>query len=277
MKVAVLGAGGKMGSTVVQAVLQEPDLELVALVDPKLSGIEYSHALGIAGTGLIVSGDLSELLRSGTEVAVDFTDAASAYQNLLFCAENGISAVVGTTGLSTSQLEELNEKFLASGVGCIVAANFAIGAILMMKFAEMAAPFFHSVEVVEMHHDTKVDAPSGTALTTAKRIGRAKVASGGAFEPDPTRKFVVEGARGASVDGVGIHSLRIRGAIAHQEVVMGTTGQSLTIRHDSYDRSSFMPGVIIAIRGIASVTGLNIGVDDLIEGMFNSMSTDRAR
>ncbi len=277
MKVAVLGAGGKMGSSVVQAVLQEPDLELVALVDPKLSGIEYSHALGIAGTGLVVSGDLAELIRSEADVAVDFTDAASAYQNLLFCAENGISAVVGTTGLSQEQLGELNEKFLAAKVGCIVAANFSIGAILMMKFAEMAAPFFHSVEVIEMHHDTKVDAPSGTALATAKRIGHAKVASGGAFEPDPTQKFVLQGVRGASVDGVGIHSLRIRGAVAHQEVVMGTTGQSLTIRHDSYDRSSFMPGVVIAVRGVSTVRGLTVGVDDLIEEMFNSMSTDGAR
>ena len=265
-RIAIVGGAGRMGQTLARGLGALDDMEVVALVDPhepaELGGARYEAS--IEGLGA-----------HDVDVVVDVSVAASVVRSARWCAEHGVALVVGTTGLSEDDRAELAAAGERTGV--VVAANFAIGAVLAERFAAWAAPYFERAEVIEMHHDAKVDAPSGTALTTAKRIGRAKVASGGAFEPDPTRKFVVEGARGASVDGVGIHSLRIRGAIAHQEVVMGTMGQSLTIRHDSYDRSSFMPGVIIAIRGIASVTGLNIGVDDLIEGMFNSMSTDRAR
>ncbi|NNN14861.1 MAG: 4-hydroxy-tetrahydrodipicolinate reductase [Acidimicrobiaceae bacterium] len=272
MKVAVLGAGGKMGSTVAQTVIAQPDLKLVAVVDPRLSGIEFEHATGVSGSGLSISGDISEIVRSGADVVVDFTTAASAFENLKYCASHGISAVVGTTGLDQTKMDELDRAFIDADRGCIVAANFAIGAILMMRFAEIAAGFFETAEVLEMHHETKIDAPSGTAIATARRIASAKLVGGSSFLPDSTENSLFEGARGADVDGVRVHSMRIRGAIAHQEVVFGTMGQSLSIRHDSYDRSSFMPGLIIAIRGIQSVRGVMAGIDRLIDDRLSIRS-----
>jgi 4-hydroxy-tetrahydrodipicolinate reductase len=259
-RVAVLGAGGRMGRTVGQAVAAAPDLELVAAVDPNYEGTALEE-LGVAGTGLTVLGGLGDLGAAEPEVAVDFTHAAAAAGNVRWCGMNGVHAVVGTTGLSAGDLADLAALFDGSRCNAVVAPNFAIGAVLMMRMAEMAAPWFESAEIIELHHDQKIDAPSGTALLTAERMAKASPE----WAPDPTQKEVLEGARGGlSPGGVRVHSVRLRGLVAHQEVLLGTTGQSLSIRHDSYDRTSFMPGVLLAVRQVASRPGLTIGLDALL-------------
>lgn len=266
VRVGVLGAGGKMGTTVCRAVAAQPDMELVAAIDPGYAGIDFVQLTGVTVPGLQLSGDVSALKRAGVDVAIDFTTAQSAYLNMQYCADHAIRGVVGTTGLSDGQVEELRDRFAAKEVGCVIASNFAIGAVLMMKLAELVAPYFDTVEVVEIHHDAKIDAPSGTALRTAERVAEAKKRSGTSFSADPTKQGRVIGARGARMEGgVQVHSLRLRGAVAHQEVIFGTEGQLLTIRHDSYDRSSFMPGVLLAVRKVMSMKGLLIGIDDLVE------------
>jgi 4-hydroxy-tetrahydrodipicolinate reductase len=170
-----------------------------------------------------------------------------------------VHAVVGTTGFSAADHDELRARFTKSN--CLIAPNFAIGAVLMMRFAEMAAPFFETAEVIELHHDAKIDAPSGTAVQTADRMSKAS----SVWAPDPTQKVVVAGARGAEgPSGIRVHSVRMRGMVAHQEVILGTTGQTLIIRHDSYDRTSFMPGVLLAVRRIADLPGVTIGLDALL-------------
>lgn len=254
IRVGVFGAGGRMGATVCAAVLAEPDLELVAAVDPAWAGSP------VAGTDLIVAAEPGVLAAAEAEVAVDFTVVDAARDHLRWCAEHGVHAVVGTTGFSEADLADLGERFTGPGPNAVIAANFAIGAVLMMRFAEVAAPFFDSVEIVEMHHDRKVDAPSGTAVATARRIAAAS----SDWSPDPTEKVVFEGARGARVDGVPVHALRVRGMIASQEVLFGTTGQSLSVRHDTFDRASFMPGVVHAIRTVGTAPGLTIGLEPLL-------------
>ncbi|HWD24058.1 MAG TPA: 4-hydroxy-tetrahydrodipicolinate reductase [Acidimicrobiales bacterium] len=266
-RVAVIGAAGRMGSTVVRAVFAAEGLELVAGVDPSSAGRRLDEIAGITGSGVTVSADLRALDDAGAEVAVDFTDAASAKENLLACAAHGIHAVTGTTGLSEEDLALLGERFgLADGPNCVFASNFAISAVLLMRLAEIAAPFFDSAEIVELHHDTKRDAPSGTATETARRIAVSRHASGhGDFSPDPTEVELLEGARGGRAPaGIRIHSVRLRGLVAHQEVLFGTAGQALTIRQDSLDRESFMPGVILAVRNVATTPGLTIGLDALL-------------
>ncbi|MCC6340090.1 MAG: 4-hydroxy-tetrahydrodipicolinate reductase [Acidimicrobiia bacterium] len=254
IRVGVLGAGGRMGATVCQAVLGASGLDLVAAVDPGAPGA------AVPGASLTLAPDREALTAAGAEVAVDFTVAEAARPNLTWCAEHGIHTVVGTTGLSPTDLDDLRAVLGRTGTNAVVAPNFAVGAVLMMRFAEIAAPHFETAEVVEMHHDAKADAPSGTAMLTARRMADASREWG----PDPTVSVVAEGARGADVDGVHIHSLRVRGAVAHQEVVLGTTGQALTIRHDSYDRSSFMPGVLLAVREVGRRPGLTVGLDALL-------------
>lgn len=255
MRVAVLGAAGRMGSTVCAAVEEAPDLTLVSAVDPKGAG-------GRAGAGLEIGSDLDALTAAGAEVAVDFTVAPAAVANATWCAGHGIHAVIGTTGLDSEALAALTDAFSAGGeVGCVVAPNFAIGAVLMMRFAELASPWFDSAEIIELHHDAKVDAPSGTAMLTANRMAAASAD----WSADPTRVEVVEGARGGEGPaGIRIHSVRLRGLVAHQEVVLGAEGQSLTIRHDSYDRRSFMPGVLLAVRAVAARPGLTVGLEALL-------------
>ena len=184
----------------------------------------------------------------------------AARENLRFCAEQGIHAVVGTTGFDETELGDLAKCFAESRANAVIAPNFAIGAVLMMRFAELAAPYFETAEIIELHHDQKIDAPSGTAVLTAKRMAAASSEWG----DDPTTTVVASGARGATVDGITVHSVRLRGLVAHQEVLLGTTGQSLSIRHDSYDRSSFMPGVLLAAKRVASRPGLTIGLDALL-------------
>ncbi len=259
MRVGVIGAAGRMGSTVCAAVDSAQDLDLVAAVDPAGAG-----AGGAGGTRprRAIAATLEALSAGGAEVAVDFTAPGAAVPNALWCARRGIHAVIGTTGVDERGLAELAAAFPAAGpLGCVVAPNFAIGAVLMMRFAEMAAPWFDSAEVVELHHDQKADAPSGTALLTARRMAAAS----GDWAPDPTRVEALPGARGASGPaGIRIHAVRLRGLVAHQEVLLGGLGQTLTIRHDSYDRQSFMPGVLLAVRQVASRPGLTVGLETLL-------------
>ncbi len=256
IRVGVFGAAGRMGSTICAAVHDAPDLELVAAVDPFGSGAP------VAGTALVVAADASAMVDAGVEVAIDFTVLSAARENLRWCAAHDVHAVVGTTGFTADDLDEYAELFTHSAANGLIAANFAIGAVLMMRFAEQAAPWFETAEIIELHHDQKVDAPSGTAMTTARRMAAAS----SEWAPDPTTTVVAEGARGGLAGGaIRVHSVRMRGMIASQEVILGTTGQSLSIRHDTFDRSSFMPGVLLGIRSVSTQPGLTIGLDALLD------------
>jgi len=260
IRVGVFGAGGRMGSTVCRAVVADAGLHLVAAVDPLHAGIDLRGVTGADLPGLQVSPDIGSLARAEAQVAVDFTHLDAARENLAWCAANGVHAVVGTTGFTAADYDELATRFTRSN--CFLAPNFAIGAVLMMRFAELAAPYFETAEIVELHHDQKVDAPSGTAMLTADRMAARSTDWGG----DPTTKTVVTGARGGvGPGGIHIHSVRLRGLVAHQEVLLGTTGQSLSIRHDSYDRDSFMPGVVLAVKSVADHPGVTIGLDALLD------------
>jgi 4-hydroxy-tetrahydrodipicolinate reductase len=260
IRVAVMGAAGRMGATVCRAVLDAPDMELVAVIDPPHEGRPFDD-FGVAGTGLTIEMLGPSVKKAEPAVAVDFTNLDAARGNLRWCALNGVHAVCGTTGLTAGDLQDLSALFDGERGNAVIAPNFAIGAVLMMQLAAIAAPWFESAEIIELHHDNKVDAPSGTALLTAQRIAE----SSAEWTPDPTRTTVLEGARGGEGPaGIRIHSVRLNGLVAHQEVLLGTTGQSLTIRHDSYDRTSFMPGVLLAVREVASRPGLTIGLDTLL-------------
>lgn len=246
-----------MGSTVCRAVVDDPDLELVAAVDPHHAGLDLRQVTGL-DTDLVISADADALTAAGTDVAVDFTLVDAARQNVAWCAANGVHAVVGTSGFDEADIDRARASFTESN--CVIAPNFAVGAVLMMHFAELAAPWFDTADIVETHHDAKVDAPSGTAMVTAERM----TAASSEWASDPTTHTVLDAARGAELGGVRIHSLRVRGAVAHQEVVLGTTGQSLTIRHDSYDRASFMPGVVLAVKAVADHPGVTLGLRELL-------------
>ena len=252
IRVGVFGAGGRMGATVCEAVAGDPALALVAAVDPSYEGQPSTEGLTIAAAPRAMAD-------ANAQVAVDFTAPEAAMGNLRWCAMHEMHAVVGTTGLGERELDELRHLFTASN--CIVAPNFAIGAVLMMRFAELAAPFFETAEIIELHHNQKVDAPSGTAMMTAQRMADAS----SDWAADPTRVEVAPGARGGLGPGdIHVHSVRLRGLVAHQEVLLGTTGQSLTVRHDSYDRSSFMPGVLLAVKSVADRPGLTVGLDAVL-------------
>jgi 4-hydroxy-tetrahydrodipicolinate reductase len=190
---------------------------------------------------------------------VDFTEASAARENMRWCAEHGVHAVVGTSGLGDADVTWAREAF--TGSNCVIVPNFAIGAVLLVKLAELAAPWFDSVEVIELHHDQKIDAPSGTAMHTLERLAAVK----DEWPPDPTTRETVPGARGAKgPGGISVHAVRLRGLFAHEEVLFGTTGQMLTIRHDAFDRSSMMPGVVIAVKQIATRPGLTLGLEPLL-------------
>ncbi len=245
MKVGVLGARGRVGSEICAAVEAAEEFELVARID--------------AGD------DIAALVETGAEAVVDFTHPDVVMANLEFCIDHGIHAVVGTTGFDDDRLELLRTQLAgAPDTGVLIAPNFSIGAILMMRFAAVAAPFYESVEVVELHHPDKADAPSGTARRTAELIAAARREAGSAPMPDATSTGL-EGARGADVDGVRVHGLRIRGMVAHQEVILGAPGETLTIRHDSMDRASFAPGVLTGLRGIADHPGLTVGLEEFLD------------
>ena len=261
IRVGVLGAAGRMGRTVCAAVAAAEDMQLVAAVDPAAAGSTVADLLGGAteAAGVTVDASPDALIQAGTEVAVDFTVLESARENLALLAADGIHAVVGTTGFSAEDLEHVAGLFERSN--CIIAPNFALSAVLMMRFAELAAPLFDSAEVIELHHDAKVDAPSGTAMMTAERMAAAS----GEWNPDPTQTELLPGARGGEGPaGIRVHSVRLAGLVAHQEVILGAQGQTLTIRADSYDRSSFMPGTLLAIRAVPNRPGLTIGLEPLL-------------
>jgi 4-hydroxy-tetrahydrodipicolinate reductase len=252
IRVGVFGAGGRMGSTVCAAVSAAPDMELVAAVDPVHAGAESGEVR--------LAAEAHQLEVAGAEVAVDFTVLDAARENVRWCAAHGVHAVVGTTGFTESELSEFADLFESSTANAAIIPNFAVGAVLMMRFAEMAAPFFETAEIIELHHDRKIDAPSGTAALTAHRMSAASKD----WADDPTTEVIAEGARGGLIDGIPVHSVRMRGMVAHQEVLLGTSGQTLSIRHDSYDRASFMPGVLLAVRKIAKMPGLTVGLDALL-------------
>ncbi len=244
MKVGVLGALGKVGREVCTAVEQADGFELVARVDADDS--------------------LDALVEAGAEAVVDFTHPDVVMDNLRFCVGHRIHAVVGTTGFDDDRLAQLRAWLGDSPrSGVLVAPNFSIGAILMMRFAAEAAPFYESVEIVELHHPTKADAPSGTARRTAELVARARADAGLGPVPDAT-STALDGARGAVVEGIHVHGLRIRGMVAHQEVVLGGVGETLTVRHDSMDRASFTPGVLLGLREIGSHPGLTVGLEELM-------------
>jgi 4-hydroxy-tetrahydrodipicolinate reductase len=241
----VLGARGKVGGQVCRSVESADDLELVAAVD--------------------VGDSVDELVTSGAEAVVDFTHPDAVMDNLEFCIDHGIHAVVGTTGFDEPRLAQVRTWLdAAPGTGVLVAPNFSIGAILMMRYAAEAARFYESVEIVEMHHPDKADAPSGTARRTASLVAEARREAGRGPVPDATSTGL-EGARGAEVDGIHVHGLRVRGLVAHQEVILGGPGETLTIRHDSMDRLSFMPGVLLGLRRIGSMPGLTVGLEHLLD------------
>jgi 4-hydroxy-tetrahydrodipicolinate reductase len=245
IRVGVLGARGRMGQQVCRAVDAAPDLDLVAMVD--------------AGDWLFSVAD------AGAQVLVDFTHPDVVMNNIRFAVDQNIHAVVGTTGFTQERLDTVREWLTdAPGLGVVIAPNFAIGAVLSMKFAQLAARFYDSAEVVELHHPNKADAPSGTAVHTAELIAAARGQAGLGAAPDATTQ-ARDGARGADVDGVRVHALRIAGLVAHQEIIFGSEGETLTIRHDSLDRASFMPGVLAGIRVVQSRPGLTVGLDALLD------------
>ncbi len=248
-----------MGREVCLAVAAAPDLELVALVDPGHEGELIE--------GLKVQSDVATLRDHGVEVVVDFSVADAVRANLAFYAGEGMHAVVGTTGLSDAELDAAAELFTESTANAVVAANFAIGAVLLMRFCALAAPHMDGVEIIELHHDAKRDAPSGTARQTAAAIAAARHDAGSPPWPaDPTTELVLAGARGGEgAGGVRIHAVRLPGLVAHEEVIFGALGQSLTIRHDSYDRRSFMPGVLLAVRAVPERPGLTVGLEALLD------------
>lgn len=245
IKVGVLGSAGKVGQAIVAAVEAADDLTYTVGVD---------------------KGDALEFLTdTDTQVVVDFTHPDVVMDNLKFLIGNGIHAVVGTTGFTDERLDTVRGWLADSpGTGVLIAPNFAIGAVLLMKFAAQAARFYDSVEVIELHHPHKADAPSGTAYRTAALVAQARADAGVGPSPDATSEEL-DGARGATVDGVRVHSVRLAGLVAHQEVLLGTEGETLTIRHDSLDRSSFAPGVLLGVREIASRPGLTVGLEELMD------------
>jgi 4-hydroxy-tetrahydrodipicolinate reductase len=245
IKVAVLGAKGRMGATTVGAIKESSDLELVAALD--------------------LGDDINQLVSSGAQVVVDFTHPDSVMGNLEFAISHGVNVVVGTTGFDAKKLATI-KGWLADNpkVGALIAPNFGLGAVLMMQFAAQAAKYFESVEIIELHHPNKADAPSGTAARTAELITEARASVNKGAMPDATSSGL-QGARGAKVGDVPVHSVRLRGLVAHQEVILGDLGETLTIRHDSIDRTGFMPGVLLGVRKVVKVSGLTFGLEHFLD------------
>lgn len=246
MKVAVSGAAGRMGTLVVETIRTAPDLELGGVFDPS------------AAEGAGISPD-PEVVR-GADVLIEFTVPEVVMTNLERWRAMGVHAVVGTSGFTEGRIAEVRRAWGSGPPNCLIAPNFSIGAVLMMRFAELAAPHFAAAEVIELHHDQKADAPSGTAVNTAGRIAAAK--------PDQQRRVesaeLIEGVRGADVDGVAVHGIRLPGLLAHQEVLFGNDGELLTIRHDTSDRKSFMAGVLLAVRNVGQLPGVTVGIEGLL-------------
>ncbi len=253
--IAIVGAAGRMGQVMTRGLGSLPEFDVVALVD---------RTPGPAGEPAPWFTAIDQLDPSRVDAVVDFSAPEGVMASARWCAEHARALVVGATGLSEADRAEL--ATLAERTAIVVVSNFSIGAVLAERFAAAAAPFFDRVEIIELHHDLKVDAPSGTAITTARAIARARVRAGRSTPADPTQRHTVEGARGADVNGVPIHAVRLPGLVAHQEVLFGAPGEGLTIRHDSYDRSSFVHGVAAVLRHLPSDPGLVEGLDRFIDG-----------
>jgi 4-hydroxy-tetrahydrodipicolinate reductase len=254
IRVGVFGAGGRMGRLVCATVRADDELDLVCAVDPK--------AVGEVIEGVTVAAEAHAFADCGVQVAIDFTVIDAARINATWCATHGVHDVIGTSGFGDKDVDELRHLFSGDGApNCVIAANFAVGAVLMAQLAAKAAPYFDTVEIIESHHDGKRDSPSGTAIDTANRIAAAS----GDWASDPTEIEHVPGARGAKgASGIPIHAVRMRGMVASQEVLFGTAGQTLSIRHDTFDRTSFMPGVVLAAKAVGDRPGLTVGLDAIL-------------
>lgn len=263
IKVLVSGAAGRMGREVLKTIWNADDTELVSAVDPFAEGQDAGTLIGIGEIGLTVRSDLAQALESSRpDVMVDFTNPQSVFNNTLTALERKVRPVVGTTGMSPEELQKVRETAGRYGVGCLIAPNFAIGALLMIRFAGEACKYFPNVEIIELHHDQKLDAPSGTAVKTAEVMAERR----GEFrQGHPMEEEKITGARGAEFEGgIRIHSVRLPGFVAHQEVIFGGLGQTLSIRHDSISRESFMPGVLLAVRRVMGLDGVVYGLENLI-------------
>ncbi|MDE3082336.1 MAG: 4-hydroxy-tetrahydrodipicolinate reductase [Acidobacteriota bacterium] len=252
-RVAIVGAAGRMGQVMAEGLAREADFEVRALVD--IAPPADAH-------GAIVATSLTDLEPSSVDVVVDFSTPQGVLASAAWCAAHRVGLVVGTTGLSDAQREMVAQA--AASTRVVMAANFALGAVLAERFAVLAAPYFERVEVIELHHDAKVDAPSGTSLSTARSLAAARRAAGRADLAEPTQRHSVEGSRGADVDGVRVHAVRLPGLVAHEEILFGGPGEGLTIRHDSYDRRSFVQGVALALRKMGDAPGLSVGVGEFL-------------
>ena len=260
--VLVNGACGRMGQAVLKAVQDDKELDLVGAVDIR-GGADTGELVGLAPNGVLVETDLAAALeRLKPEVMIDFTRPDVVFGNVVTALKHKVSPVVGTTGLSDDQKAEIEKLAIENGTPAFIAPNFAIGAVLMMVMCKQAAKYMPDVEIIELHHDKKLDAPSGTAVQTAAMIAEVRQSH---KQGHPDEKEKLTGARGAEYDGMHIHSVRLPGYVAHQEVIFGGLGQTLTIRHDSMNRESFMPGVVLAAQKVRGLTGLTIGLDKLLE------------
>jgi 4-hydroxy-tetrahydrodipicolinate reductase len=262
IRVGVIGAAGRMGLMVCRAIAEADDMALVAAIDRSKVGQNVGALIGHPKIAVPISDELDRLLEAEAEVAIDFTHPDVVMENVRWCIDHAIHLVVGTSGISQEDLQDIDRIIGDEGTesNVIAASNFALGAVLMLRFASQAVRFFPAVEVVELHHDQKADAPSGTAIATVLRIQQER--------SEPWRgplEESLEGVRGGDVDGIRIHSVRLPGLVAHQEVIFGGQGQTLTIRHDSTDRSSFMPGVLMAVRAVLTRPGLTVGLEPLLD------------
>ncbi|PKR85889.1 4-hydroxy-tetrahydrodipicolinate reductase [Heyndrickxia camelliae] len=263
VKIIVAGPRGRMGKEAVKMIQETEEFELVSVLDHKNDGKLLSEIPGFSNINVPIYTNIEECLqKSHADVLVDLTTPETGYLHTKTAILNGVRPVVGTTGFTKEQLEELSDLAEEKQIGCIIAPNFAIGAVLMMKFSQMAAKFFPDVEIIELHHDQKLDAPSGTAVKTAQMISESREKK---EQGHPNEKETLNGARGANMDGMHIHSVRLPGLIAHQQVLFGADGQSLTIRHDSYNRASFMSGVKVSINTVLNIATLVYGLENILD------------
>nr|WP_154663042.1 4-hydroxy-tetrahydrodipicolinate reductase [Bacillus massiliigorillae] len=263
VKIVIAGPRGRMGKEAVLLVKETENFELVAVIDRKNDGGNLQDVEGFAGISAPIYSDIEKCFQEvQADVLVDLTTPEVGMHHTVTALQHGVRPVVGTTGFSQDDLKELEQLCAKTGLGCIIAPNFAIGAILMMKFSQMAAKYFQDVEIIELHHDQKLDAPSGTAVKTADMIREVRETK---QQGHPNEKETIPGARGANIDGMHIHSVRLPGLIAHQQVLFGADGQTLTIRHDSYNRASFMSGVKVAVENVMKLDVLVYGLENIIE------------
>ncbi|KRL01220.1 4-hydroxy-tetrahydrodipicolinate reductase [Liquorilactobacillus capillatus] len=260
-KVIVAGFKGRMGNTASHMVIDHKDFELVGVFDPRATEKTLGENLEFKGIDVPVYSKVADIASSTADVWIDFTSPTSVYENVKFAIENGISPVVGTTGMTDEQVNELQKLAKAKKIGGLIAPNFGISAVLLMQFAQQAAKYFPNVEIIEMHHDNKLDAPSGTAINTAKLIAEVRAPK---QQGNPQEKETLAGARGANYEGMHIHSVRLPGYVAHEQVLFGSEGEALTIRQDSFDRSSFMSGVAVAVAKVQDYDELLVGLEHIL-------------